>query len=110
MKNIKGITTPVEEKYAKNVYWMYGIVIENEFGTPRDELKKKLFEAGIDTRYFFWPMHAEPCFKQHKYNPKDYPVSTELSKKGLYLPSGLNLTEEQIKTICKKIEEVQSKK
>ncbi len=32
------ITLPVEEPWAKNVYWMYGILIDKSFGLSKDEL------------------------------------------------------------------------
>lgn len=35
LKGVPGITLPVEKNWAKNVYWMYSIVIENEFGIDR---------------------------------------------------------------------------
>ena len=45
----------------RNVYWMYGILIdEEEFGCSRDELKARLREQNIDTRYFFRPLHTQP--------------------------------------------------
>ena len=106
LSKISGITTPVEDKDVRNIYWMYGILVEDKFGISRDELKKKLYEGGVDTRFFFYPLHAQPCFSKYGYNKKDYPVCTELSEKGLYLPSGLTLTEEQIKFICDKIQEI----
>ena len=106
LSKIKGIKIPLEPKGYKNVYWMYGIMVEDSFGINRDELKKKLFEAGIDTRFFFTPLHKQPCFSEYNYSSKDYPVSIELCKKGLYLPSSLNLAESQVKQICEKIKEI----
>ena len=103
LNNVEGIQTPYESEDVKNVYWMYAIIIEDNFGISRDELKEKLSEAGIETRFFFSPLHQQPCFKENNYNPEDFPVSIEISKKGLYLPSGLNLTSEQIESISKLI-------
>ena len=33
---------------AKNVYWMYSILIEDEFGMSRDELMLELEKKGIE--------------------------------------------------------------
>ncbi|MFA5887109.1 MAG: DegT/DnrJ/EryC1/StrS family aminotransferase [Candidatus Nanoarchaeia archaeon] len=103
LSKVKGIITPPELSDVRNVYWMYGILIEDDFGITRDELKKELYEKGVDTRFFFWPLHKQPYLPKDKYNSKDYPVSIELSIKGLYLPSSVNLTEKEIEGICSKI-------
>jgi len=69
----------------------------------RDELKKELFNRGIDSRYFFTPLHSQPCYKDLINDSKDFKVSIEISQKGMYLPSGLDLSEEQIYFICNNI-------
>ena len=104
----KGITLPPELPWAKNVYWMYGILVNKElFGMDKDELMKALGEKGIQTRSFFYPMHQQPMFKEQKYpnglSERDlnesYPVADQLAKQGLYLPSSSHLTPEQIKRV-----------
>lgn len=104
---IKGLTLPIERPWAKNVYWMYGILIEDEFGATRDELKDMLYKQGVDTRTFFIPMHKQPALKKLGFfKGERYPVSDEIGHRGLYLPSGLAITEEQILTVCKAIADV----
>jgi perosamine synthetase len=108
LKDVEGITLPAEKNYAKNVYWMYSILIENSFGLSRDRLMDKLDEYGIETRRFFIPMHRQPVFKRiDLFNGERYPVAELLSKKGLYLPSGSGLEKEQIKLICDSIKDIQ---
>ena len=105
LKDIPGIRLPVEKEYAKNVYWMYGIVINQEkFGTSRDELMDNLRKEGVDTRYFFKPMHSQKVLE--KFGPRDeghYPVTERLSANGLYLPSGSGLNTGDIEYICSKL-------
>lgn len=107
LRDTAGIRLPVEKEWAKNVYWMYSIFIDPEFGMSRDKLMKKLEEKGIETRPFFIPMHMQPVFKNIGLFTKErYPISEELSRKGLYLPSSSGLEEEQIKYICDAIKEI----
>lgn len=108
LSKVKGITTPPEVGNVRNVYWMYGILIEDDFGITRDELKKQLYENGVDTRYFFCPLHKQPYLPKGKYNPKDYPVSEELCRKGIYLPSAVNLSGKEIKHICEIIKQAKN--
>ena len=109
LSKIKGLTLPIEHSWAKNVYWMYGILVEKEFGVTRDEFMKKLLEMGIDTRTFFIPMHKQPALKQlGLFKGEKYPVSDEIGRRGLYLPSGLALTEKQIRIVCKTIKDIKN--
>lgn len=102
-------TLPYEEPWAKNVYWMYGILIDESFGVERDELMKKLKAKGVDTRAFFCGMHLQPVFKGADERFPDitgaYPVSADLWKRGLYLPSGLSLTRAQMEEVVEKLME-----
>ncbi|MDI6886639.1 MAG: DegT/DnrJ/EryC1/StrS family aminotransferase [archaeon] len=101
LKDVDGIELPPEKEWAKNVYWMYAILIEDEFGRSRDELMKKLEEKGIETRMFFIPMHEQPVFQaMGLFSGEHYLVAEELARKGLYLPSSSGLKEEEIKYIC----------
>ena len=106
LKDIEGITIPPEKPNVKNVYWMYGILIEDEFGVDRDTVKQKLFEAGIDTRFFFAPLHGQPCFAHNGYNTEEFPVTKSLSKKGFYLPSAITLKDEEIAFICETLKKI----
>lgn len=104
LKDVTGIRLPVEKEWAKNVYWMYSILIEDDFGISREELMSELEKKGIETRTFFVPMHEQPVFQNMGlFNGESYPVAEELSKKGMYLPSGSGLKEEEIKYICETI-------
>ena len=104
LKDVEGITLPPKASWAKNVYWMYGLLIEDEFGMGMSEVMKELEKKGVETRAFFIPMHKQPVYmKKDDRFPDvkgDYPVSEELSRKGLYLPSSSSLTKEQIKEVA----------
>lgn len=110
LKDIKGITLPLEKEWAKNVYWMYGILVEKEFGISRDLLMRELLKKGIETRQFFIPLHKQPVFiKMGLFKNESYPVAEELGKKGMYLPSGSGLREKEIKYIADSIKEIHDK-
>ncbi len=111
LKDIEGLATPIEEKWAKNVYWMYSILIDKKsFGISRDKFKEELLKEGIETRSFFVPMHKQPVFRSMGlFRNERYPVSEYISGSGLYLPSGLNLNEKKIDFICEKIRKIKQK-
>ncbi len=96
LKDIKGITLPAEADWAKNVFWMYSILIEDNFGKSRQEVVGALKEKGIDTRPFFYPLHTLPPYKTRE----KFPVAEEIARKGLNLPSGVTLSKEEIEYIA----------
>ena len=84
-----------EMKWAKCIYWMYSILIQDSFGLSRNELMDRLQLEGIETRPLLAPLHLMPPYKKG-----DKPtVAEELSGRGVNLPSSVNLTAEQIDCI-----------
>ncbi len=111
LKDVEGLRLPAEEKWAWNVYWMYSVVVEDGFGMTRDTLMEDLRAEGVDTRAFFVPMHSQPVIKSSGILRKkaSYPVADRISKRGLYLPTGLALEEKDIDFVCAKLKKVQKK-
>jgi perosamine synthetase len=101
LKGIPGITLPYEADNVRNIYWMYGILIEGEFGVSRDRLKELLFKKGIETRFFFTGLHKQPPFKTEG----TFPVSDALEKKGVYLPCSPHILPEQLEFVATSIKE-----
>jgi perosamine synthetase len=108
LSKVGGIIFQPKKKGFKNVSWMNAILINpKEFGMNRDTLEQKLKEKGIETRRFFIGMNKQSSLK--KYGCvcyEKYPISDYLSTFGLYLPSGSNLKEKEIKYICNTIKEL----
>jgi perosamine synthetase len=98
---IPGITLQPEKPWAKNVYWMNGVIVEKkEFGMSRDVLMARLDERGIETRFFFGGMHAQKSLTDFGCDTLGhYPISDLLAANGLYLPSGSGIDEETISYI-----------
>ncbi|MEO6694991.1 MAG: DegT/DnrJ/EryC1/StrS family aminotransferase [Ignavibacteria bacterium] len=90
---------PLEKtEYAENIYWVYGILLKDNINFEAEEVMNKLGIKNIGTRPFFYPMHQQPVFKNmNLFKNENYPVAEKLSSRGFYIPSGLALTEEQIK-------------
>jgi perosamine synthetase len=104
LEHVPGIATPVEEPWARNVYWMYGILVEDEFGLTRDELMAELRERGIESRTFFCPMNLQPFLREQEgFRDVPCPVAEELWQRGLYIPSSPSLSDEQVEGIVAEI-------
>ncbi|MBI3105514.1 MAG: DegT/DnrJ/EryC1/StrS family aminotransferase [Candidatus Rokubacteria bacterium] len=102
LARISGLTLPVERPGVKNVFWMYSILVEDDFGCSRDVLRQRLAARGIETRTFFIPIHLQPIYYR-RYQGQRYPVAETLCRKGLYLPSGATLTDADIDYVVQAI-------
>jgi perosamine synthetase len=96
LKDIVGFQLPLQETvYAENIYWVFGLVANNE--KEQEAIVKKLADAKIGTRPFFWCMHEQPVFKKMGlFENESYPVAEKLARNGFYIPSGLGLTNGEI--------------
>jgi perosamine synthetase len=105
LENVPGLTTPPQAEWAKNVYWMYGLLVnKQEYGMNRDELRRVLADNGIETRTFFIPMHCQPIY-WNDFKGQRYPVAEQLCRDGFYLPSASSLTLDEIEYITQVIRE-----
>lgn len=87
---------PTQMSWAKHCYWVYALLV-NKDGISRDGLIEALARHNIESRHFFIPMHQQPIFlKRGLFRKESYPISDDISRRGLYLPNGVTLTDEQI--------------
>ncbi len=101
LQGIPGLQLPREESWARHVYWMYGLVLHESTGFDAATFGKRLREQGVETRPFFLGMHEQPVFRQMGlFAGERYPVAERIARQGLYLPSGLALTEAQLAGVC----------
>jgi perosamine synthetase len=107
LKNNKNLQIlPPSNLFAKNIYWVVGIVIKKK-KIIASKLTKKLAKYGIQTRPFFWPMHEQHIFKKMKiFKNKKFPNSSYLARYGLYLPSYFKLRKKDIDYISSAINKI----
>ena len=88
---------PLERtSYADNIYWVFGVVLEDRVPFDAVGAMARLKAKGVDTRHFFWPLHEQPVFrKKGWFSNERCPVSERIARRGFYLPSGVGLTEEE---------------
>jgi perosamine synthetase len=98
LKN-KGFQLPQETTdYAQNIYWVYALVAPGE--AEQIKMVDWLAKEKIGTRPFFWCMHEQPVFKNMGlFRNESYPIAEKLARNGLYIPSGLGLTEKEQETV-----------
>jgi perosamine synthetase len=104
LAKVPGLRIPIEREWARSVYWMYTIVVEDEFPLSRDELMAALSNKGIGSRTHFCPMNLQP-FLQHQpgFRQVPCPVAESLWLRGMYLPSSITLSEDEVAEIVDKV-------
>lgn len=98
LEKLPGVTPAPEMPWAKNVYWLYSVLVKN---TLRDNIIKQLGRKGIETRPFFYPIHILPPYRRSL----TLPVAEELSSMGLNLPSGSRISENTIREVVESLSE-----
>lgn len=100
LKDIPGVDL-VPTNFEDTAPWFFDILCER-----REELQAYLKENGIGTRSFYPPLHAEPAYG---YTELHFPVAEDVAHRGLWLPSSIFITDDQIRYICGKIREFYTK-
>jgi perosamine synthetase len=105
LKDLKLVQLPQAKTiFAENIYWVFGIVLHEAVPFDAQEALARLAQQGIGSRSFFWCMHEQPVFKKMGlFLGESYPVAEKLARRGLYIPSGLALTEQQITTVAQAV-------
>lgn len=99
LSGIAGVET-IKTDFEQTALWFFDILCEH-----REQLTEYLKTKGVGTRPFYPPLHSEPAF----YVSGSFPVTEEISSKGLWLPSSVKLTDEQIEYICAAIKDFYTK-
>ena len=104
----KYVELPLEKtEYAKNIYWVYGMVLKDNVPFDAEVAMQKLGTLGIGTRPFFYPMHMQPVFqKMGLFEGEAYPVAERIAARGFYIPSGLALSKNQMIEVTKKVKRI----
>lgn len=105
LSHMEGLQLPVEEPGSKNVYWMYGLVLDKSLRFDAAEFGNRLGTRGVMSRPFFLGMHEQPALRSRGlFLGEHYPVAEHIARQGLYLPSGQALTEAQLDQVCQAVE------
>ena len=98
--------TLAEEKTddSENIYWIVGLLLNKNSKYTVENIMKELGKLGIGTRPFFYPMHLQPVFlDMNLFEGEEYPVAEELYNRGFYIPSGLGISDDDIRKVSKTI-------
>ena len=90
-----------------NNYWVFGVVLDDAVPFNASEAMARLKDRGVDSRHFFWPIHEQPVFRRKGWFTNERcPNAERIARRGLYLPSGVGLTEEEAEISARTLLEI----
>lgn len=108
LSSLPGVQLPLASTdYAENVYWVFGLVIDESLGMDAEETMRRLAVEGVGCRPFFCPMHQQPVLRRMGlFDGESHPVSERLYRQGFYIPSGMALTDTEIDRVIEATQRV----
>ena len=127
LENLPGIEFMPEAPYGRSTRWLTVILITpDEFGADREVIRQALDDDNIESRPIWKPMHLQPVFElttnpyrqiqrvgkdggtNQRYSARVVggSVSEDLFERGLCLPSGTQMTEEDLDRVVGIIKKV----
>jgi perosamine synthetase len=91
---------------GKNSYWMVTVLVDESCQLDKYTVIQRMREAGVICRPFFNPLSSLDAYKNEPSSSgarKRNPVSYSISERGINLPSGFNLTEEDVDYIVQEL-------
>lgn len=96
--DLPGVEFMPEADYGESTRWLTCLTIDpEEAGVTRDEVLEALQADDIDARPVWKPMHLQPLYEGCKVIGGE--VAEDLFERGMSLPSGSSLTEEDLARI-----------
>jgi perosamine synthetase len=105
LARIAGVQPPCLAPTTTRVSWfVYVIRLAREIN--RADVAHRLAARNIPVRPYFLPIHLQPYLvERFGYRAGDFPVTEDLGGRGLALPFSGKMTEEQVDTVCRNLQE-----
>ena len=101
LDGVREVEFPKANGYGRRVPFRVNILVQDP-----EALMMHLNSREISTRRFFYPLHKQPCFNRENSGvAHKLENAVKLFERGVSLPSGLSLSENQIKYVCDCIRE-----
>lgn len=105
LQDCSGIQLPQRHAYGSaNVYWVFGLVIDERRNTPASDVISRLARVNIGARPFFFPLHRQPVLEKFGLSASDaMPVADRIAQHGLYIPISPNMSETELTRVANEL-------
>merc|ERR1719492_604222 len=84
-----------------------GVEVAADVASDAEQVMKRLADAKVGTRPFFWPMHEQPVFQRMGlFKDCSFPVAERVARRGFYIPSGLGLSDDDCRLVAERVRSV----
>ncbi len=105
LKDVMGVELPKVAAYSSRMSWC-GYVVRLAPGLDRDELIRRMAKGGFHSQAEFLPIHLQPHIQDRfGYQEGSFPVTEDLCSRCLALPFSGRMTEAQVDTVCKALQD-----
>jgi perosamine synthetase len=101
--DVPGITLNAEPAGTKNSYWMITAVWDRALGKSKNDIVMAMRNGGVDVRPFFHPLSSLPAYAELpgvEIAGQRNVVSYDIGSRAVNLPSGFNVSEREVGTVC----------
>jgi perosamine synthetase len=102
LAGVPGLTWQKERDWAKHAWWQFVAIVEDDFGSSRDNLISNLRDSGIDARRLYFPLHRLPPYQDVAHN-NAFPVADDLASRGVCLPTWSGLQRDDVNYVCDRL-------
>jgi len=109
LAGVEGVSLNADQPDTRNAYWMVTALVNPAYRLEKRRLMALLDEEGIDTRPFFHPLSSLPAYAdlpQARVAAQRNSVAYRLSPYGINLPSGLQLTQDDVHRVCRALKTI----
>jgi dTDP-4-amino-4,6-dideoxygalactose transaminase len=104
LSSLEEISFLEENEDSFSNYWLTTILLDESSTIDREQLRLHLEKDNIECRPLWKPMHLQPIFEECKSYVNG--ISEDLFNRGLCLPSGTNMTKEDLERVVNRIKEL----
>jgi perosamine synthetase len=102
LSGIPGLSWQAEEAWARHVWWLFTVVLDETIPLTRFEALAGLQARGVEGRQIIYPIHRLPPYQDVGHRGR-LPVSERVVERGLHLPTWSELTREQVGHVCESL-------
>ncbi len=105
LRSVPGLIWQSEQAWARHVWWMFTIVLDDRLAIARDTVMAQLSASGIDTRPVAYPLHQVPPYQASSQGQR-FPVADRLARRGMNLPTSAGMKREQVVRVCDRLAQI----
>jgi perosamine synthetase len=99
LRNVPGIAWQAERSWARHVWWMFTVVLDEQLAIDRDAIMAKLAVEGIETRPMVIPLHQLPPYLDAAAG-QVFPVADHLGRRAINLPTWARMSRADVVRVC----------